>query len=828
MNHTILPADLPDALDRAGPATAILSLDCFDTLLWRDCHAPTDVFAALGGVTYGQRIAGQANARAAARTLKQRGEVSLAEIYEQVMPGGSPDAIREAVDDELDAEAQTCFAFAPTVDLMRRARARGMRIVVVSDTFLTSAQLGRLIERVAGAEVAGMIERIFASCEVGIAKAEGLLGHVVAALKCSPREILHIGDNRNADFEGARAIGIPALHLDQFSDGVRRRLRLERACADLLDLGGEGVEGLQPHRAILACGETAIDDPARNLGYAALGPVFYAFDRWLREEADALRQARGGEIHWLFMLRDAQLPWLVHRAGGAAASAARVGLSRVVGIGASLASRETYRRHVALHSGMEPARFARQMLFTEEEVDAVVGAPETDAEILAAREALVAELRTGRREKITRRRARALGERLVAHVRAACDPQPGDTLMLVDLGYDGSIQNAIDGLLAEAFDCHVAGRYMLLREMTVTGLDKRGLIDARRFGSVLMRGLTGNSALIEQLSTIEQGSVIDYTDSGDPVHKASPVDPRQSAMREAVQAGCVEFARAAAAPPVLRTSMPPHAARAWRDGALAALTRFMFLPLTGELEVIARFEHDFNFGSEQMVALFDNDQARQGLRRRGLFYMKGVERMFLPAELAGEPIEARLSLLVQSVRKLGLTYADSMGRPLELDAIHFDARDATTRRIEAHTTYDGFRVVRLPLGPGGGGIALRLGAVFELVEIDSITRSPIASLKGRTASPPLPVEPIFDGMEEIAPAILACRSPQASLVIPPSDAADAEGAEPCQGGEMIEIVLRPLRMRGEAVRSVAGGAAALPAGPAGSGAPGDGLAVTAA
>jgi hypothetical protein len=83
-------------------------------------------------------------------------------------------------------------------------------------------------------------------------------------------------------------------------------------------------------------------------------------------------------------------------------------------------------------------------------------------------------------------------------------------------------------------------------------------------------------------------------------------------------------------------------------------------------------------------------------------------------------------------------------------------------------------------------------------------------------------------MEEIAPAILACRSPEASLVIPPGDDCEAEEAAPCQGGEMIEIVLRPLRMRGEAVRSFAGGAAALPVGPAGSGAVGGGLSVTAA
>ena len=362
--------------------------------------------------------------------------------------------------------------------------------------------------------------------------------------------------------------------------------------------------------------------------------------------------------------------------------------------------------------------------------------------------------------------------------------------MLIDLGYDGSTQNAVDALLAEAFGCHVAGRYLLLREMTVTGLDKKGLIDARDLGSTLVLGLTRNSALIEQLSTCDLGSVIDYTQTGRPVHKVSPVNPRQSAMREAVQEGCLAFALDAANAPVVRAATPPHEDRAWREAAASAITRFMFLPLPGELEILTQFEHDFNFGAEHMVALFDNDSARDGLRRRGLFYLKGVERMYLPAELANEPIEARLSLLVQTVRRLGLTYADTMGTGIALEAIHFDARQSQVQRVVANTTYEGFYVVRLPLPTCAQGIALRLGAAFELVEIGSITRSPVASLKGWTGQAPEPVAAMFDAMREIAPSILACDSEAASLVIPP------QASGPGEGAQMIEIVLRPLRARG--------------------------------
>ena len=63
MTETILPHELPDALDRGPDTVKVLSLDCFDTLLWRDCYAPTDLFSALPGLVSRQRVAAEHYAR---------------------------------------------------------------------------------------------------------------------------------------------------------------------------------------------------------------------------------------------------------------------------------------------------------------------------------------------------------------------------------------------------------------------------------------------------------------------------------------------------------------------------------------------------------------------------------------------------------------------------------------------------------------------------------------------------------------------------------------------------------------------------------------------
>ncbi|MEO0698555.1 MAG: HAD family hydrolase, partial [Pseudomonadota bacterium] len=637
MTATILPHELPQALAHAPEGVTTLSLDCFDTLLWRDCHAPTDVFGDLPGLVPGQRIGGEANARKAMRTLKRRSEVTLEDIYRHVLPNADAPARAAAIKAELQAEARACFGFAPTVELMLDAKARGLEVIIVSDTYLSADQLRTLIATAAGDEVAALIDHVFASSDAGVSKSEGLLAKAMKAIKRRSHQILHIGDNRKADYDSARALGVAALHLKQFSKETVRRLRFERTCQQLdpAELGAPEAQiiGLQPHRALLAHGEPAIEDGAEALGFSVLGPVFTAYDCWLREEAERLEKQRGGSVHWLFMLRDGHLPDLVHSAGPRAPKSGRVEISRYVATAASLTTREAYERHLALEHGLNPSTLARQLLMSEDEIARVVGDAQTPLELANASERLLVELRRGQRQKITMRRAREMAKGLVEHVRAAVDPKPGDTLMLVDLGYNGSAQNAVDALLAEELGVHVAGRYLLCRERSATGLDKTGLIDARHFDPGLLEAMCGTVAVIEQLATCELGSVLSYDEAGAAVRKASSVKGAQSDVRDRVQAGVVRFAKAARFNPVVRVG-DAHATRAWRGAAANTLMRFMFLPSPHELAVLKSFEHDVNLGSERMVALFDAQDAAEQMRRRGLFYMKGSSRMFLPADLA--------------------------------------------------------------------------------------------------------------------------------------------------------------------------------------------------
>ncbi|MEO1221289.1 MAG: HAD family hydrolase, partial [Pseudomonadota bacterium] len=705
----ILPHEMPRALETVGAGLKVLSLDCFDTLLWRDCHAPTDLFAALPDISLSQRIVGEQFARKAEATLRQRNEVGIEAIYSHAMPNADSKARTDAVEAELSAEAHCCFAFAPTVELMRKAKAQGVKVVIVSDTYLSARQLRSLIEQAAGEEVAGLIDKVFVSSEAGLSKSQGLLHKVLKSLKVAPQDVLHIGDNHTADFEASRALGVPALHLVQFSEAAQQRLRYERACHQLVGDPRNDVRGLMPHRAVLAAEEPQLTDSAEILGASVLGPVFHAFDQWLRDEAEALQKERGGRVHWLFMLRDGHLPHIVNQACGKADKSALVELSRFVCVAASLTSREAYNRYFSTELGRRPSTLARQMLFTEAEIESIIGRDETDEEMVEGSHKLAKELKRGQRQKITGRRARERGERLVNHVRSRVNPASGDTLMLVDLGYNGSAQTHVDALLSEALDCHVAGRYLIFRELAATGLDKKGMIDARHYDLELVEALCGNVAVIEQLATCALGSVRDFTEDGEPIRENATIKGAQSDVRDRVQAGVLRYARAAKANPAIR-QQDRHRSRALREGALGVLARFMFLPHATELEVLKDFEHDVNMGSERMVPLFDEAHAKEGMRRRGLFYMQGSARMFLPAELESEDIHTRLSLLVQKRFGLGLTYNDTSQLPIALPAFFMSAAESVQSVVHAQPTHEGYYTARLPIPRGRVGETAEMGA----------------------------------------------------------------------------------------------------------------------
>ncbi len=768
----------------ADPARTYLSLDCFDTLLWRNMQAPHDLFADLpfpGGAIEPRRAA-EREARIEAPTAHRRLEVTLDEIHAQLLPRGSADERQAMVEAELEAEARHCYAFAPTRDLILEAKRRGLKVIIVSDTYLSEPRLRQLIARAGGEDLAAMIDRIFCSCEYGVGKAAGLFRHVLRELGAKPGELLHLGDNPVADMQAPGELEISCAHLVQFDGQARQRLRMEAAAATLIDPATRvDVPAYQPHRAQVAL--RTDDDPTFAFGHDVLGPIMHGFAEWIHEEAQALERASSRRVKLLFLQRDGHLPartfatlypeW-ADRMGEAA-------ISRVIALGAGFVDKAAIEDYLTpwlsplIKKTPEKALLAaRQLLFDEQESERLVsGGPLKEFAARVLKPANVARIL---------KRSQALSTRLFAHLHSL-GVEAGDAVMLVDLGYNGSVQNAVEKRLRTGMDLDVAGRYLLLREEVPSGLDKKGYFDARNYDFTVLTTVFTSIAVVEQFCTMAIGSAVDYAPDGTPIREATGVKSAQSETRERAQEACLAFQRGYEGAFVRRPLSDEPETR--RRAAMGVLARLLMMPIGTEVEMLRTFSHDANFGMEDMLEMSDLDAAQENIRRRGLHYARTAQRMYLPGEL--QQYGLTLNLTIFSMLRFGLEFAkeDVDIDVLELPIQIYAGGGSLARSVGAHRTADGYYRAIVPVGKGQYSIGLFLGRLFEFVQIEEISLQPARATLDEDVTP---AQVVTDGMEELSGGLYRIAGPDGFLLVP---------AVPAEESMLLNLVLRPIVTRAE-------------------------------
>ena len=798
VQFTIRAREIAGLLDRAPAGVRVLSLDCFDTLIWRSTHSPADVFAALPmpGGAMGPR---QWSEGAARRTVANRtgaAEIRLRDVYRHLLPNADDAALDAAIAAELAEEARHAFAFAPTVSLMREAKRRGLAVILVSDMYLSEEQLRAHVAAAAGAEVLALVDRVFVSAEHGCGKGAGLFDHVLRAMRAPPESFLHLGDNRAADHDAAFAHGLNAVHLQQFDAATETRLRHEANAAMLIDPAARVTRPVfQPHRAQLAL--RGDDAPAHVLGHDVLGPAMHGFALWVRAELDAMAARLGRPVRPLFVMRDGFLSAEVFDTLYPDSGAGRVELSRFVATRASLDSERALDEYLAewLHR-LPLAVLARQLMLFEHEVARALhlGDGEEGRAMFA---------RTLRRPDLRRKlvkRSQAFGDKLLAHL-AAKGVERGDAVMLVDLGYNGTVQNLLTPMLQARFGLKVAGRYLLLREGQQSGLDKRGMIDVRHYEHRVLHAVLGGIAVLEQLSNVAVGSTVDFSAAGDPVREADEEGggkARQSAIRLAVQNGCLAYVRAGDTAMLRRAPSDDPGARL--AAGAAALARLAFLPSAQEVALLERFSHDANMGSAMATPLFDADAADAAMRRRGLSYLDDGPCMYRPGELHRHGLPAMLSTFASARFALDWRGTDfQAGGGVAVPVVLLGASDGGVVDHLAWPTAQGWYRLVVPVGQDRFVPGVQIGHLCEWVEVEEVAFVTADAFEKGRFDRARAVEPITDGLEAMAPGLYRA-TPTGLLVAPPPPASDE--------AQVLTVTFRPIRWRERARVEAAGTALA--------------------
>lgn len=186
----------------------VISFDVFDTLLFRPFSDPYDAFILLQekyGLINFEEIRKGAEKKAFEKNKINLGirEITLKDIYEEVHRQTSI-SVEEGIYNEIQLEKNICYANDYLRTVFRLLKEQGKTIIAVSDMYLPRDVVEELL-KLNGFDG---FDDIYVSCEFGYGKNDGLFVNVKSAYK--GKSIIHIGDNRQKDFEAPQKEGIDA------------------------------------------------------------------------------------------------------------------------------------------------------------------------------------------------------------------------------------------------------------------------------------------------------------------------------------------------------------------------------------------------------------------------------------------------------------------------------------------------------------------------------------------------------------------------------------------------------------------------------------------
>lgn len=634
----------------ADRACSVLSLDIFDTVLWRRVPRPTDVFALLasrlrdaglcppwvtGATLRRMRIAAERDARRARETsgASLGTEVSLFDIW-RAMPDGVFGAVplERLVEAEVRLERELTVVDLDVAEVVKAARKQDIPVVLVSDTYFTDDHLAQLLDRPELGPMDGV--RIFRSNRHGVDKASGLWEIVLRDLGRSPEQIVHIGDNETADHEAPAKLGVRTVHYRRLDEPYLEVLGREREpvapfgdhAPDLDERDGDfGLTSLRAKavHAGVPSGTSALD-VARRYGAGVLGPVLTGFAEWAAWKA----HEAGTRRLWCSMREGELLSRMINeaaRARGWDVEARPVWLSRFVTSLACLDPFDTDAVHAFVRTGYRMT--VRQALAVLElrpgdvpglaaELDTVIDNGDiadrvaralTETPHLCNR---LAATVTAARERMIRslRNAGALDEA------ALSGEAPDAEITLVDLGWGGTIQRQLARALEIArVGVRVSGLYLATDDRAervyTAGLRAEGYLAQAGHPAHVAGTVTRSPEIVEQCVNALCGSLVGYTEDGGPVLADTSDSPSQSAERRTVQDGVLAFQRlwnryVAASGGAWPDLARPQAAR---DRLARILVAALRSPTADEAAVFGNWTHEDNFGSAEVTTLLPAD-----------------------------------------------------------------------------------------------------------------------------------------------------------------------------------------------------------------------------
>jgi FMN phosphatase YigB (HAD superfamily) len=722
-------SDLIDSIEKILDGISCLSLDCFDTIYWRNFASPVDIFFELEknvlfsqyGIKAIHRINFEKKARFKRYINTGSTEVNLFEIYKEGLAFLNDNEIINLIQSEIKTEIKYGYLFRPVIELIKAAKQKGIKVIIVSDTYLKSEELLQLI-RSKESNIDILIDDVYTSCENLKSKADGIWEYILADINIPAGEIVHIGDNYQSDYISASSFGINAIHLIQHSD------TLEQILDARVNAGLQLIPNLRfkhgmpsPNHGILS----EIKSDAKSLhsiGFMSIGPIISGFANFINNKINQFSN-ENKEYKVAFLMRDGYLPLLCLKSILPNSELCSLNISRFTAIAASFYSGSDILDFIkdGVNAGSIDSLLKQILLNTEEVKYFQEFSGRSSDNIFSS---LIKFISTNEIQANIIHRSYEIRKKLILHVLKETGVSDGHTLVLIDLGYNGTIQNKLNVILGKELNVTSYGIYLISNNNNLNNIDRVGLIDQRNYDQRAIESVTKYVATLEMMCTNESGSVVDYQEDGTPLLLKCSYSKSQIERIKVIQDGCVDFVKKFNSTNCEENNYEEEYIS---SSVLSDLSRLLYFPLRHELLALSEFQFDVNLGSETSLELINFSKCEDDLRRLGIAYtgigaQSGINKnLRMSHSLEIRKFDLTLSNYLLNYNRYGLNFKlkDFSYNSFGLKLLLVNESSQKIIDLEAFKTFDGYYMCIIPV-LHNENMGLSFGKFSGFVQIQEI------------------------------------------------------------------------------------------------------------
>ena len=589
----------------------IISLDIFDTLLFRTVKKPDSVFEIIGKkaisrgilenhmdpMTYKYiRIEGEKRARNKKLQLSGTEEVELSDIMACLPVDKQTADVLHAL--ELETEQELCYLNPDIPELFRYLQNHPeYKVILVSDMYLSKKQIIGLLTA-SGIETDWFTD-IFISSELQKNKKEGeIYRFITDHYKCHPEEILHIGDNYMSDVVNAKFCGLYAIYYDVISSDKYMDLQMEQ-----LKYGSLSPE-LYALRCYVSRQADGFDPEHRawfEIGARIFAPLLTGFAEWVLDEAEQeeithiFPLMREGYIISLFLEQAAR-----YRNSSFHIEPLYVSRKALFVPGLHIWDEEAVDKLAEIKLGtigsvMEMFELEGECFreYWDAPLDSL-GQIEINGQ--AMEECLKTYLLSPEQADHIQKKIDKERQNLQSYLNSAGADQ---NFITVDLGMKGTMQKNLSELCSSEKKIHLLafGAYETLFKI-MDGVDIRGYVGCAGSGEDLVLDVVQRPYIWEQFLMCREGTTVGYTDEGMPVTQLVPgMTEEQFQWIEWCQEGMLAFQSE-----FLKLKERKHISISPQD-ATKMVQRLVTLPTMQETKLLGNLQYDENYGVDEVHSL---------------------------------------------------------------------------------------------------------------------------------------------------------------------------------------------------------------------------------